>query len=248
MYNKIGEFEFIAEPFKVDYTGHLTFGALGNHMLNCAGMHADQRGFGISMLNDKNNCTWVLSRMVIELSKMPYQYEKFTIETWVDSVSKFFTNRNFALFDNEGNNMGYAKSIWAMIDLESRKPMNMLDMHGGKIAEYALPDRDCPIEGPGRVRVKATEPSMSLKARYSDIDINGHFNSMRYIEHILDLFPLENFKESRIRRFEIAFVTESHYGDTLDYYLDDNGDNQYAVEIKNQETGESVCRSLVVFS
>ena len=35
--NKIGTYKFVAEPFHVDFTGRLTMGVLGNHLLNCAG-------------------------------------------------------------------------------------------------------------------------------------------------------------------------------------------------------------------
>ena len=38
--DKIGTFHFVAEPFHVDFTGRLTMGVLGNHLLNCAGFHA----------------------------------------------------------------------------------------------------------------------------------------------------------------------------------------------------------------
>ena len=34
--NKIGTYKFVAEPFHVDFTGRLTMGVLGNHLLNCA--------------------------------------------------------------------------------------------------------------------------------------------------------------------------------------------------------------------
>ena len=33
-------------------------GVLGNHLLNCAGVHASDRGFGIATLNE-DNYTWV---------------------------------------------------------------------------------------------------------------------------------------------------------------------------------------------
>ena len=35
--NKVGTYEFVAEPFHVDFTEKLTMGVLGNHLLNCAG-------------------------------------------------------------------------------------------------------------------------------------------------------------------------------------------------------------------
>ena len=82
---KIGTYQFVAEPFHVDYTGHLTIGVLGNHLLNVAGFHSHDRGFGIDRLN-KEHYTWVLSRLALEMYDLPMQYESFTIETWVENV------------------------------------------------------------------------------------------------------------------------------------------------------------------
>ena len=67
--NKIGTYKFVAEPFHVDFTGRLTMGVLGNHLLNCAGFHATERGFGIATLNE-DNYTWVLSRLAVELDEI----------------------------------------------------------------------------------------------------------------------------------------------------------------------------------
>ena len=86
--NKIGTYKFVAEPFHVDFTGRLTMGVLGNHLLNCAGFHASDRGFGIATLNE-DNYTWVLSRLAVELDEMPYQYEDFSIQTWVEMSIAF---------------------------------------------------------------------------------------------------------------------------------------------------------------
>ena len=79
--NKVGTYKFVAEPFHCDFTGKLTMSVLGNHLLNCAGFHAADRGFGIATLNE-NHYTWVLSRLAIELEEMPREYESFSIQTW----------------------------------------------------------------------------------------------------------------------------------------------------------------------
>ena len=78
--NKVGTYKFVAEPFHCDFTGKLTMSVLGNHLLNCAGFHAADRGFGIATLNE-NHYTWVLSRLAIELEEMPCEYESFSIQT-----------------------------------------------------------------------------------------------------------------------------------------------------------------------
>ena len=243
--SKIGKYQFVAEPFHVDFTGRLTMGVLGNHLLNCAGFHASDRGFGIATLNE-DNYTWVLSRLAIELDEMPFQYEDFTIWTWVENVYRLFTDRNFALLDKDGKKIGYARSVWAMINLNTRKPADLLALHGGSIVDYVC-DEPCPIEKPSRIKVTSTEPVATLKAKYSDIDINGHVNSIRYIEHIMDLFPIEMYKEKRIRRFEMAYVADSYYNDELTLYKDELGDGAFDIEVK-KNGNEVVCRSKVIFT
>ena len=243
--NRIGTYQFVAEPFHVDFNGRLTMGVLGNHLLNCAGFHANDRGFGIATLNE-DNYTWVLSRLAIELDEMPYQYENFSVQTWVENVYRLFTDRNFAIIDKDGKKIGYARSVWAMINLNTRKPADLLTLHGGSTVDYVC-DEPCPIEKPSRIKVTSDQPIATLTAKYSDIDINGHVNSIRYIEHILDLFPIELYKTKRIRRFEMAYVAESYYDDELTLYKDELGDGAFDIEVKKNGS-EVVCRSKVIFT
>lgn len=242
--NRIGTYQFVAEPFHVDFNGRLTMGVLGNHLLNCAGFHANDRGFGIATLNE-DNYTWVLSRLAIELDEMPYQYENFSVQTWVENVYRLFTDRNFAIIDKDGKKIGYARSVWAMINLNTRKPADLLTLHGGSIVDYVC-DEPCPIEKPSRIKVTSDQPIATLTAKYSDIDINGHVNSIRYIEHILDLFPIELYKTKRIRRFEMAYVAEGYFGDELSFFCDEVNANEFHVEVK-KNGNEVVCRSKVIF-
>ena len=243
--NKVGTYRFVAEPFHCDFSGKLTMSVLGNHLLNCAGFHAADRGFGIATLNE-NHYTWVLSRLAVELENMPCQYEGFSIQTWVENVYRLFTDRNFAILDKEGKAVGYARSVWAMINLNTRKPADLLALHGGSIVDYIC-DEPCPIEKPSRIKVTSNQPVATLTAKYSDIDINGHVNSIRYIEHILDLFPIELYKTKRIRRFEMAYVAESYYDDELTLYKDELGDGVFDIEVKKNGS-EVVCRSKVIFT
>lgn len=242
--NKIGTYSFVAEPFHVDFTGRLTMGVLGNHLLNCAGFHATERGFGIATLNE-SNYTWVLSRLAIELEEMPLQYESFSVQTWIENVYRLFTDRNFAILNKDGKPIGYARSIWAMISMDTRKPADLLSLHNGSIVDYIC-QKECPIEKPGRIKVNQKELAGEVVTKYSDIDINGHVNSIRYIEHILDLFPPEIFREKRIRRFEMAYNAESYYGDTLAFYKEQVSENEYDIEVKKNGQ-EVVVRSKVIF-
>lgn len=243
---KIDSFNFVCEPFHSDFMGHLTLSILGNHLLNCAGQHASRRGFGIARLNDEDH-TWVLSRMVVEFQELPRQYESFSIDTWVESVYRLFTDRNFAIRNADGKAIGYARTVWAMIGIQSRKPIELTTLYGGAIPQYTCPEEPCPIEKPSRMKITSQEPVLSFTAHYSDIDINGHVNSMRYIEHVMDIFSLDYLRQHQLRRFEIAYIAESYYGETIEVFAEKDENDTWQTELRNAHTGTPLCRCKLVF-
>lgn len=243
-------YEIMVEPFHADFTGRMYLSLLGNHLLNAAGRHSHRRGWGISELNQGHH-TWVLSRLCIEMQDMPRQNERVVIQTWVESVMHLFTHRNFAILRPDGTPYGYARSVWAMIDTETRKPCDLLAYADGDILRYVVSDEEnqCPIQGHGRFRFRDTSLARIVDTYYSDIDINGHVNSMKYIEHILDLFPRQRFEEEWVSRFEIAYKTEAFMGDSLSLFTQtcEDAPNTVDVEITRPPV-EVVCQARVVFS
>ncbi|MCD8317847.1 MAG: thioesterase [Paraprevotella sp.] len=250
--NKVGTYSFAVEPFHVDFTGKLSMEVLGNQLLNSAGRHAEERGFGMKELNE-SNYTWVLSRLAMDLNDLQMQHEEYSIDTWVENVYRLFTDRNFAIYGKDGKVYGYVRSVWAMINLDTRKPADLLTLYGGSIVDYIEEDRDCPMEKPGRIKVGSSMPVRSLEMYYSNIYINGHVNSMKYVEHVLDLFPKDWHAEHRISRFEMAYIAESHFGDTLSFFREEGKNGTFDVEVRKNvggeyPEGEGVCRSKINFA
>ena len=245
--NYIDSHPFYVEPFHVDFTGKIFLGVLGNHLLNAAGNHSQKRGWGIGALNETQH-TWVLSRLCIEMQEMPKQHEHCEVKTWVESVMKLFTNRNFSISRSDGTVLGYARSVWAMIDLETRKPCDLLTLYDGDILRYIVPEEKniCPIEGHGRFRFNDPKLVRTINTYYSDVDINGHINSIKYIEHILDLFSREDFENKQLSRFEIAYKAESYLGDKLSFYKQVISDEETDIEVRKNES-EVVCQAKVYF-
>ena len=249
----------MAEPFHCDFSGRLFMGHLGNHMLNAADFHSTDRGFGMHYLNTIHR-TWVLSRLAIEMTTMPRQYTRFRVETWVESAMRYFTQRNFRVVATDAPKhpndqstqqpatvFGYGRSIWAMIDTETRQPADILAINNGAINEWIEAEYPCPIDKGGRVRMNANaELVRTIDTYYNDVDINGHINSVKYIEHVLDLWPIDWYRQHAIRRFEIAYVAEAHAGDCLSFFTEQTGNLEHCVRIvKNNDT--EVCRSKVLF-
>ena len=244
--DKIGCYEFLAEPFHCDFSQRLFMGHLGNHMLNAADFHSTDRGFGMKYLMTIHR-SWVLSRLAIEMDEMPQMYTKFNVETWVESAMRYFTSRNFRVVGQDGKVYGYGRSIWAMIDTESRQPTDIFAIDNGAINNWIVADKECPIDKGGRVKMgDAAQLVATIETKYNDVDINGHINSVKYIEHVLDLWDLDWYRQHHIRRFEIAYVAEAHQGDTLSFYREQTADNEFCIRICKDGTTEC-CRSKVIF-
>ncbi len=207
-----------ADAFHCDFSKHLCIGHLGNALLNASDMHSTARNFGMTYLW-KQNKTWVLSRLAIDLEDLPVEHDQFVIETWVENAMKFFTKRNWAIYSEDGTKVyGYAKSIWAMIDTQTREPQDILAMHDGKIKEYIYPEKECPIKDVSRVKTPEMQEYTEFKVMYNDLDVNCHLNSMKYIDHVMDTLPLDYLRQYQVKRVEIAYVAEGHWGDTLRIY------------------------------
>ncbi len=244
--NKIGSYTFLAEPFHCDFSGRLFMGHLGNHLLNAADFHSTDRGFGMKYLMTIRR-SWVLSRLAIEMDEMPMQYTQFHVDTWVESAMRYFTSRNFAVYGDDGKVYGYGRSIWAMIDTENRQPTDIFAIDHGAIEQWIDREKPCPIDKGGRVKMsEQAELVSTIDTHYNDVDINGHINSVKYIEHVLDLWSLDWYRTHQIKRLEIAYVAEAHGGDQLLFYREGDGDDSYNVRITRAD-GTECCRCKISF-
>lgn len=249
--SKVGRYEFLAEPFHCDFSSHLFMGHLGNHLLNAADFHSNDRGYGMNYLMPRHK-TWVLSRLAVEMIEMPKSYDKFFVETWVESAMKYFTSRDFKICGKDEKVYGYGKSVWAMIDTENRQPVDIFEINDGLIKEYIETEKLCPIAASSRVKMsKETKLVRTIDTYYNDVDVNGHINSVKYIEHILDLFDIDYYLTHFLQRFEIAYVAESHQGDKLKFYMEQVEDEEFCIKItkicRNDENEVEIVRSKLKF-
>lgn len=254
--DKTETMDYVVEPFQEDFTGRLSWSVLGRKILATAGAHADNRGFGIKQLLPRGY-SWVLARLKIEMDTMPRLGDPYRVETWIHSVYHTFTDRCFAIVHPQtGKAYGYAYSTWAMIHFDTRRAVNLEDLPDGGIVAYADAEKACPVSPfrPVRMRGGEDEFSREVDVLYNDLDVNRHTNSIRYIEHILDLFPASLYEAKRVRSVEMYYRGEAYYGDRLRLTRLRQAVGEYAVSVDklpDSDKGEtkpvSACLSRVIF-
>ena len=78
-----------------------------------------------------------------------------------------------------------------------------------------------------------------VKVSYSDIDYNGHTNSMQYLQWMLDSYPIDRLYSNTLKRLEINYIHEVRHGETVDVYWQDTpGGTLFAV--RGTDGAESV--------
>lgn len=227
------EYVYRIEPRDSDFMKRATLMALADYILHTAGEDADRNGFGVRDLN-LNNASWVLTRMALETVRMPSEYERVRITTWVSGITRAMTTRNFEVFGDDDAMLACAVTNWAMIDLTARR---MLDLQ--TLSAYGTMTQDFPLPAalPRRLPAVACGEVHEHTVAYSDLDFNGHANSVKYIQWAVDTMPLDDVAGKRFARTDINFLHETRHGERLSIVAAPDG----LFEIRNG-AGEVVCR------
>lgn len=200
---------------------------LTQRLIDVATAHANALGVGYADLV-KDNMGWVLSRISLEMTRMPGINETYSITTWVEGLNRRFSARNFQISDSNGNTIGYARSIWVAIDFTTRRPADISHILGRIIPSK----RECPIEPLPRL-AEITEASRSINHHFnfSDIDFNRHVNTCRYIETIINQWDVDFYDRNRVGRFDIVFLAEVHFADDVEILIEPDGDATFNIAI-----------------
>lgn len=193
--------------------------------------HSNLLGVGYENLKAYGQ-SWVLSRIVLEMSSYPRVNETYTVETWVDSFNRAFSDRFFRILDCRGNVCGYSRSTWVAIDLEKRTLADISRFDA--LRESITTARECPVRPCGRHR-PLDAGACSVRQHtfaYSDLDSNRHVNTVRYVEMVEDGHPLEFHDTHRVRRLEVSFMRECLYGETASILTSERTDGSSEVEFR----------------
>lgn len=236
------KYNFNIEAQDIDFRRRVSLRSLTNMVLVAAGRNADENGFGLLELQTEHY-TWVLSRLVIDMERFPTEKDSLSIETWIEHVGTAFTTRNFRIIDGDGIVIGYAASSWAVIDMQTRRSVQLDTIPS--MQQFIVPE-STPIGEPGRIANVEGEIANIFTVKYSDIDVNGHTNSLNYVQWLSDCFSLDFYRSHYIRRFEINFLKEITYGDGGEVYRQMIAPDDYLFQIETRERG-TTCRGRILF-
>ena len=198
--------------------GEMPMTLLMTRIIEVATLHANSWGVGYERLI-RDNQVWVLSRVAIEMSEYPKVNTNYKLTTWIEDYNRHFSQRNMRLDDENGKPLGYVRTIWMVIDMNTRASVDIEKL--GYIREN-VSDIPCPIEPQSRLRPIEQGHAVDYTFGYMDCDFNRHVNTVRYLSLLMNMFDMDCYDHYFIRRMELAFIKETRYGETAQFVIDDS--------------------------
>jgi medium-chain acyl-[acyl-carrier-protein] hydrolase len=199
------EEEFLVTSAETDFKRKLKVSSLVNMYIQIAWHHAEELGFGIKYLHE-NNLAWVLSRLHLKINSLPEWNDTLKLITWPKGIHRLFYLRDLEVFNNSGNLIATATSEWLLIDTKTKRPK----LQGPDEEIFSKNKDKHAIE----TLIKNLDPlsenseSFDLKPRYSDIDLNHHLTTTRYIDLMFDKFDLDFHTKNQCDELILNFMRE----------------------------------------
>lgn len=184
---------------------------LANLLQLTAASHADTGGLGFADLA-VNDQSWVLSRIRIEIDKLPVWSNIVDIKTWIEELKGFKSTRNFEVAYNGEKYVG-ATSLWAIFNMSKRRPEAML-IDNSHVE--CFPEVHATSQAVDRVETdfEAIE-SFVYQVQFSDLDIVRHANNTKYLEWCLNHVDPAIILEDKIKVIEMNFLKEVGYKEEI---------------------------------
>lgn len=204
--------DFEVTSADVDMFGRLSPSALLNILIQTAGFSADSLGFGFNNLTEKD-LFWVLSRMTIEIYQTAKWQENLSVETWPKDVNGLLYLRDFIVKNSDQQIVAKASSAWLAIQLSSRRPKIIPDLEKpfAELRNYhalsAIPEKIEEFDG------KILSERI---VTFTDIDLNKHLTSVRYIDWVMDAIDIEFHQENYPKALHINYIKETAPGESLE--------------------------------
>ena len=208
----VTEREYNIHYYEVDIHKRALITSIMNYLGDMAMYQSEKLNVGIEYLKE-NRLAWVLYKWDITMESYPLLNESVKMKTYAYSFNKFYAYRKYEIIDAQGNKIGYADSVWILINTDRRRPIRITkDMY----EVYGIDqDNNTPINIENIPSITTVDSEKSFQVRYSDIDTNMHVNNVKYAAWALETVPKDIVLDHKLTNIKVTYIKETTYGETI---------------------------------
>ena len=210
-----------------DFNDRLSTKSILSIFQDVASVHGEELGVGYLAMLEKN-LYWVLSRIKIDILKMPQPNQTVIVETWPHEKGRIDFDRDLKILSEDGETLIIGTSKWCVIDTEKRMLQRTDNVnYNGEC---------CPDKNYQAKFDKITLPNAELlnkfgyTVRFSDLDHNQHMNNTNYANLVLNAVEHKEYSH-----FEINFKNECRLDDEIQVSTCKTNNEEYVVGKNNDQ-------------
>lgn len=214
----------LTQEFEINFlqcypNGYLKYTDLCNILQLTAATHSETGGISFLDMQEFHQA-WVLSRMRVEINRLPKWQDKIIVKTWINSLENSRSTRCLELYLGDEKLVG-CETFWVTMNTNSRRPeaLALPHQHFEKFTERATKESFSKINLQHDFEKISTQ-----KVQLSDLDIVNHANSVKYIEWCLNFVDSQTILQQKIKSFEMNYLKELSLNDTYEIHQKINSD------------------------
>lgn len=159
---------------------------------------------------EREHVAMLLASRQLEVCRRAQLNEKLKVTTSIFAFNRLMGYRNTCIYDADGALVAKSRGVGVFVSRDTGKTMRLPQ----DVVDSLVYDPEIPVDvSAKKIRVPDAEPDRveRIRARYSDLDFNGHVNNAQYIRMAVDADPTL----ADVRRMAVEYRLAAHVGDTI---------------------------------
>ena len=208
-----------------------------NMLEDIACLHSNIAGYGLNQIPD-THISWILLNWKVSIYDRPKYNSILTIKTWSRKGNKFFTFRDFEIYDENNTLIGIASSKWTIVNVTTNTLTSITD---DMIACYKPEEKsvfnETDIEKIKEPISLSENPNYNFQVQRRDIDINQHMHNLYYLDYAYEALPQKIYDNIEFNNFEIMYKLGAKLGNIINCYYSQENNGNYIV-MKNNDSNK----------
>jgi medium-chain acyl-[acyl-carrier-protein] hydrolase len=199
---------------------------------NIGAYHSDTVGYGVNEIPE-TNVSWILLDWNLKVINRPTYGQTLEIHTWGRGMNRFFTFRDYEIYDENNKLCAIATSKWTLIDVRTGKLARLTE---DMINKYNPEEKSVFLEEMDKIKIpKEFTSKIEYTVIRKDIDINKHMHNLYYLDLAYEALPEDVYEQRVFDNIRITYKKEIKLGDTVICYYTKKEDSHIIV-IKNKDS------------
>ena len=206
--------------------------AILEYLENIGSYHSDLAGFGAND-TQRTKVTWILLDWKLKVLDRPKYGEILEIHTWGREMCKFFTYRDFEIYNCKGELCAIATSKWALVNIENGK----LERITENVIDIYKPEEKNVFFEEKLDKLKEPEEYISYinyDVKRKDIDLNKHMHNLYYLDLAYEALPDNIYEQKTFDNVRIMYKKEIKLGENVICKYAKK-DNKHIIVVKSEE-------------